>query len=102
MPEWLSIVIVAVIAASGGWLTFLTTRQSSANQRQEAMYKQLMDQGRATEDRLAAALHRIDDLEVGRNAAIDYAVILRLHIEDRKGPPAPAWPVGIYKQGNQA
>lgn len=78
MPDWLPIVIVALIAASGGWLTYLTSRRSSDSNRLDTLNT------------------RVDKLEKRGVKLINYAQKLRQHIEDGNPPPPPDWPNDIF------
>lgn len=75
MAEWVLPIILAVIAASGGWLTWLTNRRSSDK-------RDLRDHAR-----------RIETLERRDMVWRNYAQKLRDHIYEGKPPPPPAWPV---------
>lgn len=79
MPEWLPLVIVALIAASGGWLTYLTNKRSADAQR------------------ITALEQRLSRMERRDAAWQNYAQLLRQHINDEKGPPAPDIPLAIFE-----
>jgi len=83
MPDWLLAIIVAAIAASGGWLTWLTNRRSSDKQE----IRELRD--------------RMDVFERRDMIWRNYAQELRDHIYARKSPPPPKWPVELYDDGKK-
>ncbi|GIT80168.1 hypothetical protein LLS1_18370 [Leifsonia sp. LS1] len=78
MPDWLLAIIIAAIAASGGWLTWLTNRRSS----DKADIRDLRD--------------RMDELERRDLIWRNYAQRLRDHIYAGSPPPPPEWPTDLY------
>lgn len=77
MPEWLPIVIVALIAASGAWLSYLTAKRSGDSARIDTM------------------TIRMDSMEKRNIMLVSYAQQLRQHILDGNPPPPPEWPIGL-------
>lgn len=74
MPDWFYGLILALIAAMGGWLSWQTTRRAGDREELRDLHKRMDDQRR-----------RIERLE-------NYAANLREHIYASKGPPPPDWP----------
>jgi hypothetical protein len=84
MAEWVLPVILSVIAASGGWLTWLTNRRSSDKRD------------------LRELTRRVDQLERRDMVWRNYAQLLRDHIYQAKPPPPPPWPVdALYERQDE-
>ena len=88
MAEWwvgpLVTIIVAIVAASGAWLTIFFTRRQAE---------------RARTDARLTALEARNDLVNRRNfMLINYAQRLRDHIYQQKPPPPEEWPEDLYDQ----
>lgn len=81
MPEWAYLIVIALIAASGGWLTYLTSKRTSDSARIAAL-----------EARVDAAERKAERAERKYRRAVNYATKLRRHIDDELGPPPPDWP----------
>jgi hypothetical protein len=79
MPDWMLAIVLAAIAASGGWLTWLTNRRSS----DKADIRELRD--------------RMDELERRDLIWRNYAQRLRDHIYAGSPPPPPEWPMDLYE-----
>lgn len=96
MIEWntvLPTVVVAFIAAGGGWLT---TKIQHRGKPENALIDQLQEE-------TSRHAKRIDSLEAEQTKAKkrerirdDYINKLRRHIEDGNPPPPPVWPDGLY------
>lgn len=77
-------IIVAIVAASGAWLTVYFTRRQAE---------------RARTDARLTALEARNDLVNRRNfMLINYAQRLRDHIYQQKPPPPEEWPEDLYDQ----
>ena len=74
MPEWLMGGLGTAVAAALGFLTLVATRKSGDRQRI---------------DSLEARLSKVEGVSRWQS---DYIILLRDHISDEKGPPAPPYP----------
>lgn len=79
MPDWFYGVLLALIAGSGAWLTFLTNRRSSDSQR-------------------LSALEKANAITNKRNIRLmNYATRLRKQVGDLGGEPEE-WPDDLYDE----
>lgn len=88
MAEWwvapLATVIVAIVGASGVWLTVVVTKRGTERARVDARLN---------------ALEARNDIVNRRNfMLINYASRLRAHIERGDPPPPEEWPEDLYDQ----
>jgi uncharacterized protein HemX len=97
-------VVVALVAAAGGWLSMKVQHKGKP---ENALIDQLQEEIasiRAEKPReLAETKKDIADLRVEQAKSKkrerirdDYINKLRRHIEDGNPPPAPEWPEGLY------
>lgn len=89
MPDWILPVILGAIATSGVWLSVLVTKRSNDR-------KQLADEVSGYRAEVRALTTRQDTLNARNFTLINYASILRAHIDRGDPPPSPPWPEGLY------
>jgi len=86
MPEWFYGVLIALIAASGAWLTYLTNRRSADTQRLtnlDGKIKDLEDANTKTNKRFIRV--------------VNYANRLRKQVGELGGDPEE-WPDDLYDE----
>lgn len=107
MIEWgtvLPTVVVAVVAAGGGWLTTkIQHKGKPENALIDQLQEQIKDDREAKEKEMASMRSDIAELKAEQSKAKkrerirdDYINKLRRHIESGNPPPPPEWPDGLY------
>lgn len=94
--EWSTVlptVVVAAIAAGGGWLT---TKIQHRGKPENALIDQLQEEVTRHAGRIGTLESEQTKAKKRERIRDDYINKLRRHIEDGNPPPPPVWPEGLY------
>lgn len=98
MPEWVVAVAVALISASGGWLSATFAARQAQAQATQALIDQIQEERTVAVKQADAERQmyseKLDKMWADKAASREHVAALREHIWQRNDPPPPPPPAG--------